>query len=197
MATSAVLPHRAGHFLTRAVFRTGEVIFFEDPGQPAGHTGTRRTTRVEDAPQLRTSSADGSHPGLRPGLEPAPTGHGRLSALLASVEVPTTRCVNRQRCACESRHDFRRACRVTSSDRRPARQGKAPTELPLHIEAVPAPPQPFRLDLPRRPVRSTRTSRETGWVARRRRIASSARCFRPPISIARLLALTSSGPRSR
>ncbi|HVB42099.1 MAG TPA: hypothetical protein VNF47_05250 [Streptosporangiaceae bacterium] len=55
-----------------------------------------------------------------------------LDTLLASGEVPTTRSVNRQRCACESRHDFRRACRVTSSDRRPARQGNAPTGLPLH-----------------------------------------------------------------
>ena len=67
-------------------------MVLEDPGQPAGDIGTRRTTRVEDAPQLRTSSAYGSHPGLRPGLEHAPTGHGRLNTLLASVEVPTTRC---------------------------------------------------------------------------------------------------------
>jgi hypothetical protein len=116
-------------------------------------TGTRRTTRADDTPQLRTSSASGSHPGLRPGLGHAPIGHGRLSTLLASVEFPTARCVNRQRCACESRHDFRRACRVTSSDRRPARQGKAPTGLPLQIEAVPALPQRSRPDPRRRPVR--------------------------------------------
>ncbi len=119
---SAVLPHRAGHLPKRVVFRTDEVMVLEDPGQPVGDIGTRRTTRVEDAPQLTTSSAYGSHPGLRPGLEHAPIGPGRPSPLLASVEVPTTRCVTRQRCACESRHDFRRACRVTSSDRRPARQ---------------------------------------------------------------------------
>ena len=123
-------------------------MVLEDPGQPAGDVGSRRATRVEDAPQPRTSTAYGSHPGLRP-LEHAPIGHGQLNGLLASVEVPTTRCVNRQRCACESRHDFRRACRVTSSDRRPARQGKAPAEPPPQIEAgsrasatVPAGPAP-------------------------------------------------------
>ena len=64
-----------------------------------------------------------------------------ISTLLASVEVPTSRCVNRQRCACESWHDFRRDCRVTASDRGPARQGKATSELPLQVEAVPALPQ--------------------------------------------------------
>jgi hypothetical protein len=111
-------------------------MVLEEAGQPVGDIGSRRTTRVDDAPQLRTSSAYGSHPGLRPGLEHAPIGPGRLSALLASVEVPTARCVNRQRCACESRHDFRRACRVTSSDRRPARQGKASTEL-FHFRSKP------------------------------------------------------------
>jgi predicted DNA-binding protein with PD1-like motif len=41
MATSAVLPHRAGHLLKRVVFRTGEVMVFEDPGQPAGDIKTR------------------------------------------------------------------------------------------------------------------------------------------------------------
>ena len=133
---------RAGHLLKRVVVRTDEVMVLEDPGQPVGDIGIRRTTRAEDAPQLRTSSAHGSHPGLRPGPGHAPTGPGRLSTLLASAAVPATRCVNRQRCACQSRHDFRRACRVTASDRRPARQGKAPTGLPLQIEAVPALPQP-------------------------------------------------------
>jgi ABC-type Na+ transport system ATPase subunit NatA len=54
------LPHRAGHLLTRTVPRTGEVMVLEDPGQPAGDIGTRRTTRVDDAPQLRTCSANGS-----------------------------------------------------------------------------------------------------------------------------------------
>ena len=39
-------------------------MVLEDPGQPAGDIGTRRTTRVEDAPQLRTSSAYGSKPFL-------------------------------------------------------------------------------------------------------------------------------------
>src|ERR1019366_2793785 len=133
-------------------------MVLEDPGQPVGDIGTRRTTRVEDAPQLRTSSAYGSHPGLRAGLEHAPIGPGRLSTLLASAEVPTTRCVNRQRCAGESRHDFRRACRVTSSDRRPARKGKAPTELPLQIEAVPA--------LPTVPTGPTPTSGSAGTSSR-------------------------------
>ena len=153
----------------------------EDPGQPAGDIGTRRTTGVEDAPQLRTSSAYGSHPGWRPGHGHAPTGPGRLSMLLAPVAVPTTRCVNRQRCACEPGHDFRRACRVTSPDRRPARQGTAPTGLPLQIEAVPALPQRSRPDLPRRPVRrglraghrinaeATRGSAGAGEGARHRR----------------------------
>jgi hypothetical protein len=120
--------------------------------QPAGDIGTRRTTRVEDAPQLRTSSAYGSPSGLAAGTRAWPIRPGWLRTLLASVEVPATRCVNRQRCACESRHDFRRACRVTSSDRRPARQGKAPTGLPLQIEAVPALPQRSRPDLRQRPV---------------------------------------------
>ena len=45
------------------------------------------------------------------------------------------RCVNRQRCDRESRHDFRRACRVTSSDRRPARQGKHPPNF--HFRSKP------------------------------------------------------------
>src|SRR5258708_5671474 len=44
-------------------------MVLEDP-QPVSDIGSRRTTRVEDAPQLRTSSAYSSHPGLRPGLEP-------------------------------------------------------------------------------------------------------------------------------
>jgi hypothetical protein len=35
----------------------------------------------------------------------APIGHGQLNGLLAPVEVPTTTCVIRQRCAGESRHD--------------------------------------------------------------------------------------------
>ena len=109
------------------------------------HDSSRRCASAEDQQCVWLSS------GLAAGLEHAPTGPGRLSTLLASVAVPTTRCVNRQRCACESRHDFRRACRVTSSDRRPARQGKAPTELPLQIEAVPALPQRSRPDLRRRP----------------------------------------------
>src|SRR6266568_3236348 len=122
-ATSAVLPHQAGHLLKRVVFRTDEVMVLEDPGQPVGDVGSRRTTRVEDAPQLRTSSAYGSHPGLRPGLEHAPTGHGRVSAKKGQVEAPTMRWVNRQRCASESRHDIRRAWRITSSDTRPARRG--------------------------------------------------------------------------
>jgi predicted DNA-binding protein with PD1-like motif len=34
------LPHRAGHLLKRAVFRTGEVMVLEDPGRPAGDIGT-------------------------------------------------------------------------------------------------------------------------------------------------------------
>jgi hypothetical protein len=63
---SAVLPYRAGHLLKRVVFRTDEVMVLEDPGQPVGDIGTRRTTGVEDAPQLRTSSAYGSHRGLQP-----------------------------------------------------------------------------------------------------------------------------------
>jgi hypothetical protein len=78
------LPDRRGHGPRRS-------------RQPAGDIGIRRTTRVEDAPQLRTSSAYGSHPGLRPGLGHAPIRPGRLSTLLASVEVPATRCVNRHR----------------------------------------------------------------------------------------------------
>jgi hypothetical protein len=120
----------------------------EDPGQPAGDTGTRRTTGVEDGPQLRTSSAHGSHPGLRPGPGHAPAGPGRPSTL-APAAVPTTRCASRQRCAREPGHDFRRAGRVTSPDPRPARQGKAPAEPPPQIEAgsrasatVPAGPAP-------------------------------------------------------
>jgi hypothetical protein len=36
MATSAVLPHRAGHLLKRVIFRTDEVMVLEDPGQPVG-----------------------------------------------------------------------------------------------------------------------------------------------------------------
>jgi hypothetical protein len=52
-ATSAVLPHRAGHLLKRVVFRTDEVMVLEDPEQPVGDTGSRRTTH-------------------------APIGHGRL-----------------------------------------------------------------------------------------------------------------------
>jgi hypothetical protein len=32
-------------------------MVLEDPGQPVGDIGSRRTTRVEDAPQLRTSSS--------------------------------------------------------------------------------------------------------------------------------------------
>ena len=71
-ATGAVLPHRAGHLLKRVVFRTDEVMVLEDPRQPVGDIGSRRTTH-------------------------APIGHERLSTLLASVEVPTTRCVNRPR----------------------------------------------------------------------------------------------------
>jgi len=43
-------------------------MVLEDSGQPVGDIGSRRTTH-------------------------APIGHGRLSTLLASVEVPTTRCV--------------------------------------------------------------------------------------------------------
>jgi hypothetical protein len=69
-------------------------MVLEDPGQPVGDIGSRRTTRVEDAPQLRTSGAYGPHPGLQPRLEHAPIGHGRLSTLLGSVEVPTTRCAS-------------------------------------------------------------------------------------------------------
>jgi predicted DNA-binding protein with PD1-like motif len=45
MATSAVLPHRAGHLLKRVIFRTDEVMVLEDPGQPVGDIGSRRTTR--------------------------------------------------------------------------------------------------------------------------------------------------------
>jgi hypothetical protein len=41
-------------------------MVLEDPGQPVGDIGSRRTTRVEDVPQLTTSSAYGTHPGLRP-----------------------------------------------------------------------------------------------------------------------------------
>ena len=52
-ATNAVLPHRPGHLLKRVVFRTDEVMALEAPGQPVGDIGTRRTTRVEDAPQPR------------------------------------------------------------------------------------------------------------------------------------------------
>jgi hypothetical protein len=80
----------------------------EDPGQPVSDIGTRRTTGVEDAPQLRTSSAYGSHPGLRPGLEHAPTGRGRLSALLASAAVPTT----------TRRRSSQRAAAATTSESR-------------------------------------------------------------------------------
>ena len=96
----------AGLLLKRVVFRTDEVIVLEDPGQPAGdhrnpaHDSSRRCASAED------ETAYGSHPGLRPGLEHVPIGRGRLSALLASVAVPTTRCVNRQRCACESSMTF-------------------------------------------------------------------------------------------
>ncbi len=39
-AASAILPHRAGHLLKRVVFRTGEVMVLEDPGQPTGDIGT-------------------------------------------------------------------------------------------------------------------------------------------------------------
>jgi hypothetical protein len=35
-------------------------MVLEDPGQPVGGIGSRRTTRVDDAPQRRTSSAYGS-----------------------------------------------------------------------------------------------------------------------------------------
>jgi hypothetical protein len=58
-----------------------------------------------------------------------------LARCWPSAAVPTTRCVNRQRCACESRHDFRRACRVTPPDRRPARQGKNPPNF--HFRSKP------------------------------------------------------------
>jgi hypothetical protein len=44
---------------------TGAMVL-ENPGQPVSDIGNRRTTRVEDAPQLRTSSAYGSHLGFRP-----------------------------------------------------------------------------------------------------------------------------------
>ena len=124
--------------------------------------GRRRRKPARDSSR-RCASAEDQHcvwlsSRLAAGLEHAPTGHGQLNGLLASVAVPTTRCVNRQRCAGESRHDFRRACRVTSSDRRPARKGKAPTELPLQIEAVPA--------LPTVPTGPTPTSGSAGTSSR-------------------------------
>jgi len=37
-------------------------MVLEDPGQPAGDIGRRRTTRVEDAPQLGTSSVYADSP---------------------------------------------------------------------------------------------------------------------------------------
>ena len=39
--------HRAGYLLKRVVFRTDEVMVLEDPGQPVGDIGSRRTTRVK------------------------------------------------------------------------------------------------------------------------------------------------------
>jgi hypothetical protein len=124
-------------------------MVLEDPGQPAGDIGSRRMTRVEDAPQLRNSS----HPGLRPGLEHAPTGPGRLSTLLAPVQVPTTRCVNRHPAPVSqgmTSGELAASLRQIDGQRD---KGKHPPDLPLQIEAVPALPQRSRPDLRRRPVR--------------------------------------------
>jgi hypothetical protein len=47
----------AGHLLKRVVVRTDVVMVLEDPGQPVGDIGSRRTTRVQDAPRSATSEA--------------------------------------------------------------------------------------------------------------------------------------------
>ena len=51
LVTNGVLP-------ADLVSRTDEVMVLDDPGQPPGGIGTRRATRVEDAPQL--GSQDGA-----------------------------------------------------------------------------------------------------------------------------------------
>ena len=53
-----VLPRSRGHLPKPGVFRTDEVMVLEDPGQPLGDLGSRRATRVEDAPQRHPVMAD-------------------------------------------------------------------------------------------------------------------------------------------
>jgi hypothetical protein len=113
---------------------------------------SRRCASVENQRCVWLSS------GLAAGTRACAYRSRRPSTLLAWVELPTTRCVNRQRCACESRHDFRRACRATSSDRRPARQRKHPPNF--HFRS-----KPF-LHFHNGPDRATPTSGSAGTSSR-------------------------------